>query len=728
MDKSRSQSNAKYDPAAIEPKWQAAWDKDPALYAAVDGQKPHQAPKKYYVLVEFPYPSGDGLHVGHVRSYTAQDVVARRARMMGRNVLYPIGWDAFGLPAENYAIKHKIRPQDATATNIATFKRQIQALGISFDWSREINTTDPEYYRWTQWIFLQLLKADLAYQDEIPINWCPKERIGLANEEVVDGKHERCGTPVEKKVLKQWMLRITKYADRLIDGLKDVDYLPQVAASQINWIGKSYGATVDFQVVDSDEVIKVFTTRIDTIFSGTFVVLAPEHPLVAKLVTSEQRKAVEDYIAQAAAKSELDRQEEGDKTGVFLGVNVINPANNEPIPVWVADFVLARYGTGAIFGDAHDERDVEFATRYDIPLKTSIDPVLTRDDAKGMTDFIQKRKIVAVVENPRTNQLLTINWGPKLGGRLFIGGTVEGDESPQATAEREVAEETGYTDLELVAVGDETFHYKYYAFSKQEAHETDVRFVHFRLRSDQRQAQNLDESEQGNFKVEWVSIAQAEREIVEPLHRYGYDKFLAGKTWTGDGILTNSGQFDGLTSAEARDKITAHLAKTGAAEQTTQFKLRDWVFSRQHYWGEPIPVIHCSKCGAVPVPEDQLPVELPPVEHYEPTETGESPLANITDWVNVDCPSCHGPAKRETDTMPNWAGSPGTTSAISIRTTIKPSPRPTNSSTGCRSISTTAAWSTPRCICSTHVSGISSCMTKASCRRPSPTPCAGRTA
>ncbi len=666
---------SKYNPAEIEPKWQNVWEKTPELYAAVDGDKTRP---KYYVLTEFPYPSGDGLHVGHARPYIAQDIIARRLRMMGKNVLYPMGWDAFGLPTENYAIKHKIRPQDATSQNVANFRRQMKLLGLSYDWSREINTSDPAYYKWTQWIFLQLFKHDLAYQDEIAINWCPKERVGLANEEVINGKHERCGTPVEKKILKQWMLRITKYADRLIGGLGDVDYLDQVAAQQVNWIGKSHGAEIEFELnfkknpADNKRRgpdgkpahFPVFTTRADTLFGATYLVLAPEHPWVTLAIDDDHdvlvnKEAVKSYVNDVASRSDLERiSESKDKTGVLLeGVVAINPATKEEIPMWVADYVLPQYGTGAIMAvPAHDTRDHEFAIKFNLPITPVIEPVLTRDDAKNLKDFIKKRKIVAVVENSK-GELLTINWGPKLGGRLFIGGTVEGDESPEITAVREVTEETGYTDLELLAIGDETFHYKYFAFSKQEAHETDVRFVYFKLKSDAQQDQNLDESEKGNFAVEWVSKDRAEREIVEPLHRYGFNKFIQHEAWTGQGILYNSAQFDGMTTEVASTKICSWLAEKCAARVTTQYKLRDWVFSRQHYWGEPIPIIHCPKDGVVPVPESDLPVVLPEVEHYEPTETGESPLANITDWVEVSCPVCGGPAKRETDTMPNWAGS-----------------------------------------------------------------------
>jgi leucyl-tRNA synthetase len=503
----------KYDPKALEPKWQERWASD-KLYAAKD----NDPRPKYVMLTEFPYPSGDGLHLGHVREYTLGDIVARHHRMLGQNVLYPMGYDAFGLPTENYAIKHKIAPQVATDRNIATFQKQFESLGYSIDWSRSFRTSDPDYYKWTQWLFLQFFAKGLAYQDEIAINWCPKCKTGLANEEVVNGRHERCGTLVEKKILKQWLLKITDYADRLIEGLKNVDYPSRIADQQVNWIGRSIGAELDFAIVDQKAKITVFTTRADTIFSAAFIVLAPEHPLVKKVTTQEQRSAVEAYVTATQAKSDLERQAEDDKekTGAFTGAYAINPANAERIPIWIGDFVLAGYGTGAIFGDIHDERDFDFLKKYDIPARVTVVPE--------------------------------------------------------------------------------------------------------------------DEAEAAKVKAK----------------EYPY---------TREGVLVDSGEFSGQRSETARDKIIAWLSQKGAARERVNYRLRDWIFSRQHYWGEPIPIIHCPEHGAVAVPDDQLPVELPPVDNYEPTDSGESPLAASTDWVNTTCPTCGKPAKRETDTMPNWAGS-----------------------------------------------------------------------
>lgn len=501
----------RYNPTELEPKWQQKWQEQ-ELHKAVDFDKR----PKHVMLTEFPYPSGDGLHLGHIREYTYGDIMARQKRMQGYNVMYPMGYDAFGLPTENFAIKNKVTPQSATATNVATFRKQFESLGYGFDWDREVNTTDPGYYKWTQWLFLQFFKAGLAYQDEISINWCPHCKTGLANEEVVNGRHERCDTLVEKKVLKQWLLKITNYADRLLDGLKDVDYPSRIADQQINWIGRSEGASVTFKVAEKPEAeIEVFTTAHDTIYGVTFMVLAPEHPLIQAITTSEHRSTVNSYIKQAQAKNEIERQDTNrEKTGVTTGSHAIHPLTGLKIPIWIADYVLAGYGTGAIMAvPGEDERDLEFAQKYNLPV------VFTTDK------------------------------------HAFV--SYQNDLKPH---------------LE-------------------------------------------------NYK------------------------------------MANSAEFDGLDHKAGREAILNKLSESGAGSPTVEYKLRDWIFSRQHYWGEPIPIIHCPEHGAVAVPDDQLPVTLPEVENYEPTGTGESPLAVVEDWVNVECPVCDKPAKRETDTMPNWAGS-----------------------------------------------------------------------
>ncbi len=498
----------KYDFKAIEGKWQNAWEEKGAFHAKNDYTLP-----KFYALVEFPYPSGQGLHVGHPRSYTALDVVSRKKRMQGYNVLYPMGWDAFGLPTENYAIKNKIHPSIVTKTNVEKFKRQLKMLGLSFDWSREIDTTDPNYVKWTQWIFLQLYKHGLAYKKEMSVNFCTSCKVVLANEEVVNGVCERCGSEVIRKVKSQWMLKITEYADRLIDDLEGLDFIERVKTQEINWIGRSYGAEVKFKTTEGDD-ITVYTTRPDTLFGATYMVIAPEHALVEKwkekLVNYDEIIA---YKENAAKKSDFERTElVKDKTGVKLnGVCAINPVNGKEIPIFVSDYVLATYGTGAIMAvPAHDTRDWEFAKKFDLP-------------------------IIEVV----------------------AGGDVQNE---------------AFTDVET-------------------------------------------------------------------------------------GVMVNSGFLDGLQVAEAKTKIIEWLAEKGIGEKKTNYKLRDWVFSRQRYWGEPVPLVYCEKCGWVPLPEESLPLTLPDVEAYEPTDTGESPLAKATDWVNTTCPKCGGHATRETDTMPNWAGS-----------------------------------------------------------------------
>ena len=499
----------KYDYTAIERKWQKIWDDKKAFHVEIDKSKP-----KYYALIEFPYPSGQGLHIGHPRPYTAMDIVARKKRMQGYNVLFPMGWDAFGLPTENYAIKNKVHPADVTKKNIAHFKEQLKMLGFSFDWDREINTTDPEYVKWTQWIFLQLYKHGLAYKKEMSVNFCTSCKCVLANEEVVNGVCERCGSEVVHKIKSEWMLKITEYAGRLIDDLEGLDFIDRVKTQEINWIGRSYGAQVRFKSTEGDD-IEIYTTRPDTLFGATYMVIAPEHALIEKWKDKLTNYAdIINYKEEAARKSDFERPELAkDKTGVRLeGVEAINPVNGKKIPIFVSDYVLATYGTGAIMAvPAHDTRDWEFAKKFGLPI------------------------------------------------------------------------------VEVVAGGD-----------------------------------------------------------------VGKEAFTDVAT----GKLCNSGFLDGLEVAEAKEKITEWLTEKGIGEKKTNYKLRDWVFSRQRYWGEPVPLVYCEHCGGwVPVPEDQLPVTLPAVEHYEPTDNGKSPLAKMTDWVNTTCPVCGGPAKRETDTMPQWAGS-----------------------------------------------------------------------
>lgn len=496
-----------YNHKLIEGKWRKKWEENPINVN--DGKKP-----KYYCLDMFPYPSGNGLHVGHWRGYVISDVWSRYKLMQGHYVIHPMGWDAFGLPAENYAIKNGVHPSISTASNVANIKKQINEIAAIYDWDMEVNTTDPEFYKWTQWIFVQMFKKGLAYEKQMPINWCPSCKTGLANEEVVNGKCERCGAEVTKKNLRQWMLKITAYADRLLEDLDKLDWPEKVKKMQSEWIGKSYGAEVNFKVDGKDDTITVYTTRPDTLYGATFMVLAPEHKLAADLATPETKEAVDRYIYEASMKSNVDRMQDKEKTGVFTGSYAINPLNGAKIPIWLSDYVLADYGTGAIMCvPAHDDRDFEFAKKFNLPI------------------------------------------------------------------------------IQVIA-------------------------------KDGKEIENMTEA-----------YTEA------------------------SGIMINSGEWNGMESAVLKKEAPMMIEEKGFGKKTVNYKLRDWVFSRQRYWGEPIPIIHCPDCGAVPVPEEELPLLLPDVESYQPTGTGESPLADITDWVNTTCPCCGKPAKRETNTMPQWAGS-----------------------------------------------------------------------
>ena len=643
-----------YDHIKIEKKWQKQWESKKPNKAKEDLKK-----KKFYALIEFPYPSGDGLHVGHIRSNTAMDIISRKRRREGYEVLYPIGWDAFGLPTENYAIKTGIQPAVITKKNTGIFRKQLKELGFSFDWTREIDTSDPKYFKWTQWIFLQFLKAGLAYKKKMTINWCPKDLIGLANEEVIDGKCERCGTQVEKKEKEQWMLAITKYADRLHKGLDETDFLEKIKIQQRNWIGKSEGAEIEFEIKGEGKKVKVFTTRPDTLFGVTYMVLAPESEIVFDLKNKITNwSEVEKYIQEVKNKSEIERTaEDKEKTGVELkGVKAINPANEEEIPVWVADYVLADYGTGAVMAvPAHDERDFVFAKKYKLPFKRAIEPkyyVSTGDAAvKEGQEFIKREAIVAVVRNPKDDSYLCISWkNAKMNG-LVTGGIEEGEDVVEC-AKREVLEETGYKNLQLVKVSPHAINTFFYHRIKQQNRWAHFQFVFFDLTDEEKESVN--EKEAGQHEVVWKKknelkdfFTVAEGHFL--LNLITKDKYIH----TEDGLLYNSGEFTGQNSEESKKKITESVG----GKWVTKFKLRDWIFSRQRYWGEPIPVVHCEKCGTVPVPERELPIKLPKVKNYKPTETGESPLAAITKWVNTKCPQCKGKAKRETDTMPNWAGS-----------------------------------------------------------------------
>lgn len=677
---------AEYNFSEIEKKWQNIWAQKQYGKSEDFSDKP-----KHYHLLEFPYPSGAGLHVGHCMSYGASDAYCRMKRMQGFNVMFPMGWDAFGLPTENYAIKNKIKPAVATEKNVATFKEQMNSLGYSFDWSREINTTDPAYYKWTQWIFLQffkhavvdgkLVKVDdndtitprLAFQAEMPVNWCPSCKIILANEEVIGGNCERCGTQTEKRKQKQWMLRITDYADRLIEDLKTVDYLEQIKQQQINWIGKSEGSLIKFEIrnskfeietkSESEKYIEVFTTRADTLFGCTYIVLAPESPLVEKLKSyTSNLSEIEKYISDSSKKSDLERTElVKDKTGVELkGIKAINPINNEKVSVWIADYVLASYGTGAVMAvPAHDERDFEFAKKYGIDIKQVIIPVVIdkHDPPKEGAETIFRDAIQGIVIDPKTNKVLTLRW-KKFPWTTFVTGGIEQNEDKIQAAKREIEEETGYKNLKFVRPLGGPVESHFFASHKNVNRKAHFNAFVFELEDETQIETSQDEKDIHEIVWQTWDEIKNDKNIKCAEYEIWLDRFFNKEhAFTDYGVLINSGEFSGMTSEEAKKAITEKLKEDGSGNFVTNFKLRDWIFSRQHYWGEPIPIIHCEKCGLVPVPEDQLPVTLPEVENYEPTDTGESPLASISEWVNVKCPSCGGAARRETDTMPNWAGS-----------------------------------------------------------------------
>ncbi len=670
-----------YNFTEIEAKWQKIWEENNYGKSEDFSKKP-----KHYHLVEFPYPSGAGLHVGHCMGYGASDAYCRMKRMQGYNTMYPIGWDAFGLPTENFAIKNKIKPAVATKNNVETFKKQMKSLGLAFDWSREVNTTDPQYYKWTQWIFLQFYKhavvdgklievADddtstprLAFQAEMPVNWCPSCKVVLANEEVISGNCERCGTQAEKRKQKQWMLRITAYADRLIKDLDTVDYLEKIKTQQVNWIGKSIGANVDFVVKSlsgtvSDEQIEVFTTRPDTLFGCTYLVVSPEHPIVSKLGHHIQNfDEIKVYIDKAKKKSDLERTElQKEKTGVKLyGVYAINPVNDEEIPIYVADYVLASYGTGAIMAvPAHDERDLEFAKKYNIEIKQVVAPFFENNTGRDATrkdkETIRRNAVIGIIKHWSEDKYYLLDW-EKFDWHSFVIGGVEDGEKEDEAIVREVKEETGYQDIKSVKRVGFTTHNTFFASHKNVNRYGVFSAFFIELGSDKFIEPNPEEIK--NHKGIWVEKSKVDNFINLENHLYYWTTYVEGeKAFSDLGISVNSDFIDDLPSKQAKEKMISWLEDHNVGKKAVNFKLRDWIFSRQHYWGEPIPIVHCDKCGMVPLSDDQLPLTLPDVDKYEPTDTGESPLAAIADWVDTKCPKCGGDAKRETDTMPNWAGS-----------------------------------------------------------------------
>ena len=636
----------RYNPSEIEPKWQQIWEDQKANEVSDDTSK-----IKTYVAGMFPYPSGAGMHTGHAFSYSIVDAIARFYRQQGHAVLNPMAWDTFGLPAENYAIKTGTAPAVVTAENIANFKKQFKRMGVSIDWSREFNTSDPEYYKWTQWVFTKLFERGLAYQKESLQWWCPVDKTVLANEQVEAGHCWRCGSLVEKKSMKQWFFKITEYADVLLDEIEDLDWPQKIKTAQTNWIGKSQGAELVFKLDGSDEAITVFSTRPDTIYGATFLVLAPEHPLANQIAVGEFAEATAEYIKVAVKKSEIDRTNDTkEKTGVFTGSYAINPVSGEKVPVWIADYVLGGYGTGAVMGvPAHDERDNAFAKTYHLPIIAVIEP-----ETGVLQENPEFRKsIVAIVRDPKTNKYLSINWGAQ-GGNLFVGGGREENEDIIETAQREILEETGYKNIALV---DQTgkIHHNYFAHSKNVARRIEANALLFDLINDEKVETKLEADEKGKFSVEWLDEAAVISKVKDELHAMSFGVLLQNHIHHGEGIMINSGSFDGMRSSDAREAIVASVEKLGMGNEKTTYKMRDWLISRQRYWGAPIPIIHCEDHGAVLVPEDQLPVVLPEIEDFAPKGDGKSALARATDWVNTTCPECGKPALRETDTMDGYA-------------------------------------------------------------------------
>lgn len=659
----------RYNPKVIEPKWQKIWD-ETGIYKTEESKS---KPKKY-ILEYFPYPSGATMHVGHVRNYSIGDTVARYSRMKGFSVLHPMGWDAFGLPAENFAIKNNISPKISTEKNVETFKNQLKQLGYSYDWLREINSSDPDYYKWTQWLFLKFYEKSLAYRAKSFQNWCPTDQTVLANEQVItkEGVNvcERDGTPVVQKEVEQWFLKITEYADRLVDDLNDLDWPEGIKAMQRNWIGRSKGTEIIFET-EKGEKIKIFTTRPDTIFGTTYLVLAPEHPLVEKIISEDKKHEVQKYMEATANKSELDRLEtQKEKTGVFTGAYAINPANKEEIPIWIADYVLMSYGTGAIMGvPAHDERDHDFAKKYELPIKT----VILEDFGEALPNEEYAEGVNVVPYNPKTGLYLALDkWANGVG--LVSGGLNKG-ESFRECASRELAEETGLRQVEeLITLGEPVFSHYFNNLKKVNKRAFGQGFLAIieNLKEEKAAKEShetfeskwmtMDEIREGIIKLlpskgaggvdHWLEMCdRAERAVAE----YKQGRIYQTDPYEGEGIVINSGRYNDLTSAEAREKIVSDLAERGIAKEKTQFRLRDWSVSRQRYWGCPIPIIYCEMDGIVPVPEEDLPVVLPDSVEFKPT--GQSPLKDSPEFVNVKCPKCGEPAKRETDTFDTFIDS-----------------------------------------------------------------------
>ncbi|MEI6850360.1 MAG: class I tRNA ligase family protein [Candidatus Saccharibacteria bacterium] len=651
----------RYNPTEIEKKWQEVWENEGTYKVDFsDHTKP-----KYYAMSMLPGITGAGIHIGHGRTFQFSDIKVRSKRQQGYNAYHPIGWDSFGLPVENYAIKIGKNPRIAHDEALVNFKRQLKRLGYSYDWSKEISTADPSYYRWTQWIFNQLFERGLAYQKQSPQWWCETDQTVLANEQVEAGKCWRCGNQVVKKNLKQWFFKITEYADEILDATDDLNWTEMVKTMQKNWIGRSQGAEVEFKIDGSDKIITVFTTRPDTLFGATFMVIAPEHKFVNELVTENTKSSVESYVTESARKSEIERMNESrEKTGVFTGSYAINPANGENIPIWIADYVLAGYGTGAIMAvPAHDERDFAFAEKFNLPICA----VISRDFGEFLPDSKEVSGVVVIGYDSKTKKYMSIMNGDR---RWLVGGGHEDGESYEQTAYRELKEEAGFIDVQkMVTLGDPV--YSYYYNSIKDSNRRSLAYNFLVMIDANNQIEQQQESHE-NFSVVWSDIDEIINDLkkedsgahhwLEILYRaksavkaYETGDVYKPDIYCGEGVLVNSSAFDGMASSEAREEIVAWLEQQGVGRTKTAYKMRDWLISRQRYWGAPIPIIHCPEHGAVAVPNNQLPVILPDIDDYKPKDGETSALASATDWVNTTCPNCGMPAKRETDTMDGYA-------------------------------------------------------------------------
>jgi leucyl-tRNA synthetase len=649
----------RYSPKDIEPKWQKKWLEDATYSVDLNSKKP-----KYMASGMFNYPSGAGIHIGHGFTFTIPDVKARFKRQLGYESLNPVGWDAFGLPAENYAIKQGISPQESMAGIIPNYRKQYTAMGWGNDWQKEIDSSQPEYYKWTQWIFSQMHKNKLAYQDARMQWWCTKCQTVLANEQIdSNGKCWRHDGPddlvVEKKEVKQWFFKITEYADELLEAVEDLNWTESVKLAQKNWIGRSVGAEIVFKVAESEEQITVFTTRPDTLFGVTFMVVAPESDVVAKITTEQQKAAVEAYVKESTKKTEVERQASKIKTGVFTGSYAVNPANNQKIPIWVADYVLGGYGTGAIMAvPAHDERDYDFAKKYDLPVQQVVEPLYIQSTDAGKVredkDFVERQAITAIVKHWSEDKYLGLKW-KKVDWDTFLTGGVDEGQTAEEAAIREIREETGYLKPKLIKQLSNT-HAQFFHVPKDENRFAHFSDFYFELEDDSREEMTAEE--QGNHDLVWLTKEEMAKFRLPESHRFIWDELISGSViYSGEGIMANSGAYSGMSSSDAREKIVADLAKEGLAQEKVNYKMRDWSVSRQRYWGAPIPIINCQKCGPVLVPDEDLPVVLPELDDFRPSGDGRSALARASEWLKVDCPKCASPAERETDTLDTFIDS-----------------------------------------------------------------------